>query len=438
MASTPLIVHSLRAHQYFPMDYVPKNTKEENYYKESKFYRCQDAFSVIDYLERQSAGEKLSIEEIRKIQMLLEANESGSHLDYQNERPGSTGSFDKNGDITKEGLKEYKKKLQETKSTVWSSVISFTPEYSEKFVNNKAQAFDTISNTINKFFKDSGLNPDNMEWTCAYHTNTDNRHCHLLFWEKDPKYLDSYGRRKYHPWKLPKESLEGWKSDISIYHQMEPLKYLSLRDDIKQNVTDFLKGDNTYILENLNRKLSDIKSYQYARITRDNQLLVNRTVTKLINSDPKTKELYNNYFNALMKTQADILTNCQEVGVKPNKEQSNFFNSRVEEFYNRCGNSVLKLLKDYRTVKEETNKKKIDIKNKEFGKEYYKTHSSARNSKVIRQISQARRTSKGKIGMLMQSIVVTLATDISRERDSIDAWRKKGAIDDDEKEYKDN
>ena len=48
--STPLIVHSLRAHQYYPIDYVPKNNKEENYYRESQFYRCQDAFSIIEYL----------------------------------------------------------------------------------------------------------------------------------------------------------------------------------------------------------------------------------------------------------------------------------------------------------------------------------------------------------------------------------------------------
>ena len=437
MMSSPLIVHSLRAHQYYPIDHIPKNAKEENLYRESQFYRCQDSFSIVEYLERESAGEKLSIEEIRKLQMILDANESGSHLDYQNERPGSTGSFDRDGDISKKRLKEYKKKLQQTKSTVWSSVISFTPEYSEKFVNNKAQAYDTISNTIDKFFKDSGLDPNNMEWTCAYHTNTDNRHCHLLFWEKEPHYLDSYGNLKYHPWRLPKESLEGWKSDIAYYHKNEPLSYLCLRDDIKQSITGFLKGDNSYILEDLDRKLVDVKSYQYARITKENQFHIRRAVDKLINSDKETRKIYDEYFNHLAKTAAQICKNCKEVGVKPSKEQSYFLESRTQEFYNRCGNSILKLLKDYRAVKDETKYKKKEIKEKEFGKEYYKTHSSARNSKVIRNTSIVRRNARSKMGKLFKDIVVTLATDISRERDSIDAWRKKEAIDD-EKDWKDN
>ena len=214
--NAPLIVHHVQAHQYYSPNYVPKSEAESKRMTASNFYRCNNDFSILQYLTRKNSCEKLDNDLINQLDLLVEEVNvpEEDYLHYQNDRPGSTGSFDKNGDISKQKLKEYEKKLQKTQSVVWSSILSFTPEYSDAFVNNKQKAYQMISDTINKFFEKCGLEPNNMEWTAAYHTNTDNRHCHILFWEKEKTKIDSHGKLCFSKWKLPKKALEEYKSDI--------------------------------------------------------------------------------------------------------------------------------------------------------------------------------------------------------------------------------
>lgn len=434
--NTPLIVHNVQAHQYYAPSFKPKSNKEEQYVKESNFFRCKTEFTFLRYITRDKANEKMDLETVKNLEKLLEANANSNqnYMHYQNERPGSTGSFDKDGDIDAKKLEAYEKKLQSTKSTVWTSILSFTPEYSDKFMRNKQQAFDTITATINHLFKRCGLDPDNMEWTCAYHTNTDNRHCHLVFWEKEKLKLNKNGVPVYSHWKLPKEALESFKSDIAYFHKNEPLTYLSLRDNIKNNIISLVKNDHSTILANLDSKLKGIKSYQYARISRENQFIINNTVDKLINSDPILKMHFETYFQSLLKTQKSILSNCKEVKVLPTPEQKQFMSSRIAEFYNRCGNSVLQQLKEYRQITQATKEEKKKIR--EEAQKKLPNKSSANSRRIIYKTSVSTRGRNSKIAALVQRLFVILATDVSREHDSLDSWKGKRE-DNNEKDWKD-
>ncbi len=435
--STPLIVHNVQAHQYYAPSFKPKSNKEEQYVKESNFFRCKSEFTFLKYITRDKANEKMDLETVKNLDKLIESNVNSNqnYMHYQNERPGSTGSFDKDGDIDAKKLADYEKKLQNTKSTVWTSILSFTPEYSDKFMRNKQQAFDTITATINQLFKRCGLDPDNMEWTCAFHTNTDNRHCHLVFWEKEKLKLNKHGVPVYSHWKLPKDALESFKSDIAYFHKSEPLTYLSLRDNIKDNIISLVKNDHSTILANLDSKLKGIKSYQYARISRENQFIINNTVDKLINSNPELKMRYDTYFQSLLNTQKSILANCKEVKVLPTPEQKQFMSSRIAEFYNRCGNSVLQQLKEYRQITQTTKQEKKKIR--EEAQKKLPNKSSANSRRIIYKTSVSTRGRNSKIAALVQRLFVILATDVSREHDSLDSWNKRKREDNNEKDWKD-
>lgn len=436
--STPLIVHNVQAHQYYAPSFQPKSKAEEQYLKESNFFRCKTDFTFLKYITRDKANEKMNLKTVKNLEKLLESNVNSNqnYMHYQNERPGSTGSFDKDGDIDSVKLQAYEKKLQSTKSTVWTSILSFTPEYSDKYMRNKQQAFDTITSTINQLFKKCGLDPDNMEWTCAYHTNTDNRHCHLVFWEKEKLKLNKYGVPIYSHWKLPKGAIESFKSDIAYFHKNEPLTYLSLRDNIKDNIISLVKNDHSTILANLDSKLKGIKSYQYARISRENQFIINNAVDKLINSNSILKSSYNNYFQSLLKTQKSILTNCKEVNVLPTQEQKQFMSSRIAEFYNRCGNSVLQQLKEYRLIIQNSKEEKKKIR--EDAQKKLPKKSSANSRRIIYKTSVSTRGKNSRIASLMKRLFVILASDVSREHDSLeDSWNKRKREDNNEKDWKD-
>lgn len=41
-----------------------------------------------------------------------------------------------------------------------------------------------MNKSMNKNIKELGLNPDNVEWGCYYHTNTAHPHIHAFIFEK--------------------------------------------------------------------------------------------------------------------------------------------------------------------------------------------------------------------------------------------------------------
>ena len=69
-----------------------------------------------------------------------------------------------------------------------------------------------------------GLNPDNMTWLAGLHTNTDNRHIHICFFENEPqKFHRKSGTLRYRHGKIRQEALELFKTEI-VKHFMQPVE----------------------------------------------------------------------------------------------------------------------------------------------------------------------------------------------------------------------
>ncbi len=99
----------------------------------------------------------------------------------------STGVFNQNGMLTKEQVKEMRKRAQTGEKNLWHGFISFNKENSDK-IDDPDKCIALIRQTFGQFFKDAGFDPDNMDLMCALHLDRpEHLHIHYLFWEKEPK-----------------------------------------------------------------------------------------------------------------------------------------------------------------------------------------------------------------------------------------------------------
>ncbi len=99
----------------------------------------------------------------------------------------STGVFNQNGMLTKEQVKEMRKRAQTGEKNLWHGFISFNKENSDK-IDDPEKCIALIKQTFGQFFKDAGFDPDNMDLMCALHLDRpEHLHIHYLFWEKEPK-----------------------------------------------------------------------------------------------------------------------------------------------------------------------------------------------------------------------------------------------------------
>ena len=366
----PSIIFQTQYCKYYPKDYIAKNPQEQaRIDKSNNFYRCNSQYNICSYLNDHGT-DNIPLDEVKKLESILDENGKLQNIDknyinYLENRGGSTGLFDKDGDVSKEKFKEYTEKLKTTHSTIWSGVVSFTPEYSSQYVNNKEQAYKTIKNTIDKFFLEAGFKPENMEWTGVYHTNTDNRHIHLLWWEKEPIKVASDGSKKWHNFKLSKDAINNYKYLIADYHQATDYSYFQLREEARNELKSiFQNTEHIDFIKNLNINLGKLTSKQYARQNNKTKDILQTALRTLIEMDKSheeinqetgeiiqhkgLREITKEYFDALHNTQSQIINNYTEVNVPMPKSASEFASSRIDEYYNRMCNEILKGIFEYR------------------------------------------------------------------------------------------
>lgn len=116
----------------------------------------------------------------------IQSTKELDYLDYAGDEMKSSGLFNADGAITKAEKKRLREKLRKTESCIWDLVISFATEYGDKNMTNADQAQKLLSKVLPKFFKNAGLHPENIVWYAGLHTNTDNRHVHISFFEDKP------------------------------------------------------------------------------------------------------------------------------------------------------------------------------------------------------------------------------------------------------------
>lgn len=373
--NSPDILFDLKAHQF--LDNYDTNNKTQ---KESAFFHCQNSYDPINYYTRKGASEQEDFDTIKAMEQLnAQTNMSDKDIiSYASDRPGSTGLWDRKGDITdKAQLKDIRSKLRDHKSTVWSSVVSFTPEYAEKYCRNKVDAQRIISNTIDDFFKAAKLDPENMEWYGAFHINTKHPHCHLVFWEKQPNAVNTKtGEVDWASWKLPVSSIKKFPILIGEYNISSKLKNFTLRDENRKTLIDRFEKHNHYsrIMSELDKELGDDVSSQYGRLSKENQSIVNKYINKLIRMNPDLQLSHNRYLATVDKTSQEYKKLYQQANMKIPMNIKFYRSKVIKDYYSRLGNTVMQYLKIYKAEEKSFNDAKKELYEK------YKTERKNRSA----------------------------------------------------------
>lgn len=86
-------------------------------------------------------------------------------------------------------------------------LISFRTEFGESYCRDYEQAYSFCKSELPKFFRRAGLNPDNIVWYAGLHENTENKHIHISFFEKEPTYFANGGKLTFYTGTIKKKVL---------------------------------------------------------------------------------------------------------------------------------------------------------------------------------------------------------------------------------------
>lgn len=224
----------------FDIAYTPYRLKKNATQKEIEEHRDKRAFydmSGADNLYKYITTEgKIYGEEAKKFTM----------LEYLQK---STGVFNQNGMLSKEQVKEMRKRAHTGEKNLWHGFISFNKENSEK-IDDPEKCIALIKQTFGQFFKDAGFDPDNMDLMCALHLDRpEHLHIHYMFWEKEPKVKNQraagYIYRK--KGKIPLDAIDKMTERLNAY---------TIDDDLakkrKKVVEELTRTSNEYDLAHIN------------------------------------------------------------------------------------------------------------------------------------------------------------------------------------------
>lgn len=164
-----------------------KNAKE---IQRRDFLSCNGSYNYLSYVDT-GAENKLPKD----------------YAEYVGNNEKSCGVFTKDGLLSDKQKRYLRKQLRETKSCIWDCVISFREEFGNEYCRDYEQAYKFLVKELPKFFKRAGLDKDNIVWYAGLHENTENKHIHISFFEKEPKFYANGGKLKFHSGKIDKEVL---------------------------------------------------------------------------------------------------------------------------------------------------------------------------------------------------------------------------------------
>lgn len=150
----------------------PRSSNKAEHASERAFYNGTAQYNYFNYTEKDGKVVK-----------------DDDNLKGTNYMEKTSGVFNKDGVLSSSQKAELAQKLKETKSIIWHGFISFDDETSPYF-NSQEQCIKFINRTMNSYFERNGLKMDDFEFFCSLHSDTDHRHIHFAFFEKEPKMIN--------------------------------------------------------------------------------------------------------------------------------------------------------------------------------------------------------------------------------------------------------
>ena len=309
----------------FFLNFYDANNTGEFYKEKRKYYSSNKSKDYINYIET-------GIKEFK------------DYVDYASNKEKSAGIFNQNGLLSEEDKKELRQDLRTTKSVIWDGLITFEENFGKTWCNSYEQAYELVKSELPKFFKRVGLNPDNMIWYAGLHENTDNRHIHLSFFEKEPIKLRQKKKGKFFSiGKLSKAAILAFKANLEL--AATDFKVREIRD--RQIIQDYIKQQlNADLGTILNNKLISLASrfpktgsFAYAS---DNMAglrsEVDSITTYLINKSKVAKATYEDFIAQAKYKDERFESYCKR---NERNQPFTFEKKYAQDIYRRLGNIII-------------------------------------------------------------------------------------------------
>lgn len=317
-----------------------KMQDKRNYYSSNKYS---------DYLKYIATG----IKDLQKLDF----------VEYSNNNSKSSGIFNQNGRMSKKDIANVRKDLRETQSVIWSGVISFEEKFGLKWCNNFEQAHNLVKNELPKYFKRAGLKADNIEWFAGLHENTDNRHIHIIFFEKEPQRIK--GKKKIFS--------RGYISDKAM---------VFFKANLELAATDFKAREirvRTNLTKSFNEQINDVSGlkmkfmllglaghfpenghlYYNSENMKNLKSQVDNITNYIIKHNPNIA-LYKDDFDELVKEKDEKINSyCRRNGY--DKPSESVGDKMMNDIYRRLGNIVIESARDLKI--KENERQKLNAKN---------------------------------------------------------------------------
>ena len=340
--SVPNVNAFLHFYQPKPPPYL-KGKAREQYIKKRKFYSC-NSDNGYDYVNYVNTGSK----------------HKEDYVDYSGDDEKSKGLFSINGKLTKKEKKALKNQLKTTKSVIWDLVISFQPEFGQKYCNDFDSAYTILKSVMPRFLKRAGFNPDNIVWYAGLHENKRHRHIHISFFEKEPlRYRQKDKALHFSEGYIPQSCLNYLKIQTEQKATDMTAELKVLRKNLTQAQSVAISGQlnktkyHTQFRHGLSELMGEMPKSGRLGYDSDNMASVRPKLNKLIDciikSDKNALQAFTAYNSALQAR--DIKTREMLVRNKVNEKywaQYMVADKYLADVYRRLGNQIINAVRVFR------------------------------------------------------------------------------------------
>ena len=306
------------------------------------FVSCHDSYSYLNYVHT-GASE----------------NVSSDYEQYIANKEKSFGAFNQDGLLNDEQKLDLRHQLQTTQSVIWDMIISFREDFGDEYCRDYDQAYKFLKKELPKFFNRAGLYSDNIVWYAGLHENTENKHIHISFFEKEPLYFDNGGKLKYHSGTISKDLLIATKFTFEKALTKPTAQILKARKDMLYSYNALMSRTD------MARKLKRLLLNLYTILPKDgrhsydseNMLRVKKDVDGvtefILTKNTQTRDTYWEFENTLKKFEEWKDERNYKVG-------SNY----KKDLFRRLGNITINTAIELGKLHEEL--EKLDIKTAQY------------------------------------------------------------------------
>ena len=311
------------------------NAKQEDKIRKREFLSCNGSYNYVSYVD---TGSVTSVPK--------------DYTEYVGNSEKSCGVFSAKGLLNDDEKRELREMLRNTQSCIWDCVISFREEFGDEYCRDYEQAYNFLKKELPKFFTRAGLDKDNIVWYAGLHENTENKHIHISFFEKEPQFMKNNKTLSYHSGKIPKDVLITSKLVFEKALTNKTAEIVKLRKDLKE---EFNGSTNIFeMTRSLKRKFLKLYSQipKTGRVSYDSENMeflknvVDKLTESIIYSSKEMKLKYIDY-----KTKISNLKNWQNKNYKhiPDKYNPDIYH---KDLLRRLGNKTIQTALEIGKIKD--------------------------------------------------------------------------------------